>query len=78
MTDHGLRVATSSRASVHPAASDRHSGGDLPPTPDRPSAREILNSGPEHHANNVGLDAAPRRVCSVFEYFRPDHFGNPL
>ena len=50
--------------------------GRLAPTPYWPSPREILNFGPtEHHANDVGLNAASRRVCSVFELlaFRSAH-----
>ena len=50
--------------------------GRLAPTPYWPSPREILNFGPtEQHANDVGLNTASRRVCSVFELlaFRTAH-----
>lgn len=40
----------------------------MPPPPDWPSARDILNLGPtEHHANDGGLNAESRRVGSVLE-----------
>jgi len=76
MTDHDL---TAWRPRQEPASTLQcrlSLRGRLAPTPDWPSAREIHNFGPtEHYANDVGLNAASRRVCSVFEFlaFRTAH-----